>query len=133
VACIPPDIFEVGKILGRHRRICHVIWFNPMKTLFPLPRVSADPQLSKSIRYQKPALLHALIFTCSLAVPLLHGADGTVYYNRVSSPSQIPTVRAIRANGTNDRPIPIGLPFAAHPVVSRDGNQLLVTSADPIH
>jgi len=73
-----------------------------------------------------------MIVTSFIAVQLLHGADGTIYYNRPSNPTQIPAVRAIRANGSNDRPIPIVLPFAAHPVVSRDGRQLLVTSADPI-
>ncbi len=67
-----------------------------------------------------------------LTAAQVHGADGTLYYNRTTNPNPIPTVRAIRADGTNDRPIPIALPFAASPTVSRDGQYLLVTSADPI-
>jgi hypothetical protein len=62
----------------------------------------------------------------------VHGADGTIYYNRTANASSAPAVRAIRADGSNDRPIPIALPFAAHPTVSRDGRHLLVTSADPV-
>jgi hypothetical protein len=38
----------------------------------------------------------------------------------------------IRADGSNDHPVPIALPFAAHPTVSRDGRHLLVTTADPV-
>ena len=103
-----------------------------MKTQFPLHRVSADAQSATGIGLRTLVSVPALIAASLIGTSIVHGADGTIYYNRVSNPSQIPTVRAIRANGTNDRPISIGLPFAANPVVSRDGSQLLVTSADPI-
>ena len=61
-----------------------------------------------------------------------HGATGTIYFNRTTAASPIPTVRAIRADGSNEGPVPIALPSAAHPTVSRDGRYLLVTAVDPV-
>ena len=70
---------------------------------------------------------------CSLlACVQIHGATGTIYYNHTANASPLPTVRAIGADGSNDRFVPISLASAAHPTVSRDGRFLLVTSVDPV-
>jgi len=92
----------------------------------------ADDPMAFGIRHRMSVAMHLFVGLSLFAGTQVHGADGTIYYNRTSNPSLLQTVRAIRADGTNDRPIPIALPFAAHPTVSRDGRHLLVTSADPI-
>lgn len=69
------------------------------------------------------------LFAC---VPVRGATSGTIFYNHVVSTGAIPTVRVIRADGSNDLAVPIALPFAAHPTVSRDGRHLLVTSSDPV-
>jgi hypothetical protein len=46
----------------------------------------------------------------------------------VNSPALL---RRVNSDGTGDQPIPINLPSALNPVVSRNGRILLVTSPDP--
>lgn len=63
-------------------------------------------------------------------VPLF-GATGTIFYNG-STDASPKTLRSISADGSNNREIPLSIPFPALPQVSRDGRSLLVTSGGPL-
>ena len=78
------------------------------------------------------AAMRLLVGFSLVAGVRVHGSSGTIYYNHTPNAPRVPGVRAIGADGSNDRPIPIALASAAHPTVSRDGRSLLVTSVDPL-
>lgn len=95
--------------------------------------VSTTKGTPVSICVRLSAAVRALVVVSLLACAHVRGAtSGTIFYNHVVSTGAIPTVRVIRADGSNDLAVPIALPFAAHPTVSRDGRHLLVTSSDPV-
>ena len=104
----------------------------PITKLFPPNRAASSNPVPINIRTWLFAVMRVLVGFSLLAWRPVQGATGTIYYNRTTAASQIPTVRAIRADGANDRPIPIALPFANYPTVARDGRHLLVTTADPV-
>jgi hypothetical protein len=58
-------------------------------------------------------------------------STGTVFYNQPLGSAAL-AVRAIGADGTNDRAIPLPVASASYPIVSRDGRHLLVTATDPV-
>ncbi len=98
-----------------------------------LPKLAASTNsIPISIGIWFFTVVRVLVGISLLAWAQVRGATGTIFYNRVSSAGAIPTVRVIRADGSSDHPVPIALPFAAHPTVSRDGRYLLVTTADPV-
>ncbi|MBX3734698.1 MAG: hypothetical protein KF791_19150, partial [Verrucomicrobiae bacterium] len=67
-----------------------------------------------------------------LVVVELLGATGTIFYNTTSSGPPARSVRAMGADGSNVREIPLIVPSPALPTVSRDGRALLVTSGGPL-
>ena len=66
----------------------------------------------------------------ALLTPFLHGA-GAIYFNRVAPGAGFPELHRINSDGTGEVVIPVNLPSALNPTVSRDGRRLLVTSPDP--
>lgn len=101
--------------------------------LWPLNAVSSAHQTPVCLRVRWLATVRVLAGILLLACAHVRGAtSGTIFYNHVVSTGAIPTVRVIRADGSNNLAVPIALPFALHPTVSRDGRHLLVTSSDPV-
>jgi hypothetical protein len=107
-------------------------WMTPTKKQFPAKLAAPTNRISVSSHGWFFAVGRVLIGVILLARAQVHGATGTIFYNHVVNAEAAPTVRVIRADGSNDFAVPIALPFAAHPTVSRDGKNLLVTTADPV-
>lgn len=59
------------------------------------------------------------------------GAGGVIYFNQVTSVSTPVSLRRVQADGTGNTLIPVALPSPTHPVASRDGTRLLLTSNNP--
>jgi len=59
------------------------------------------------------------------------GANGLIYYNRITSLNAPATLRRVGGDGTGDQALPVNLPSPIYPTISRDGRFLLVTSPDP--
>ena len=105
----------------------------PMTKQFCPSAVSSALGTPVRIRVRFFAAMRVLVIVSLLACAHVRGATtGTIFYNHVANAGAKPTVRVIRADGSNDLAVPIALPFAAHPTVSRDGRHLLVTSSDPV-
>lgn len=60
-----------------------------------------------------------------------NGANGVVYYNRITSLNTPATIRRIGGDGTGDQAVPVNLPSPIYPTISRNGRFLLTTSTDP--
>ncbi len=73
--------------------------------------------------------MRTFLALCFLPILDLSAATGTIFYN---SGSPAKSVRAIGADGSNNREIPLSVPSPALPTVSRDGRALLVTSGGPL-
>lgn len=61
----------------------------------------------------------------------LPGANGTLYYNQVASPTSPILLRRVNGDGTGNQPVLVNLPSTMYPTISRDGRRMLVTSPDP--
>lgn len=60
-----------------------------------------------------------------------HAAPGIIYFNRIPTPDSAAALFRANADGSGEEAIPMALPEAYAPAVSRDGRRLLVTSGDP--
>lgn len=76
-------------------------------------------------------LLSAVLLLVLAPATELAGANGTIFYNRITSATSPVLLRRIDGDGTADQGVPVALPSTLNPVVSRDGQRLLVTSGDP--
>jgi len=72
----------------------------------------------------------AVLLTLSPAFVAL-GADGVIFFNRLPNAVSPITLSRVNADGSGLQNVPINLPAAMNPSVSRNGRVLLVTSPDP--
>lgn len=59
------------------------------------------------------------------------GANGVVYYNRITTLNTPATIRRVDGDGTGDQALAVNLPSPIYPTISRNGRFLLMTSTDP--
>jgi hypothetical protein len=59
------------------------------------------------------------------------GANGVVYYNRITTLNTPATIRRVGGDGTGDQALAVNLPSPIYPTISRNGRFLLMTSTDP--
>jgi hypothetical protein len=59
-------------------------------------------------------------------------AAGVLYYNQIPSLNSPALLRRVNSDGTGDQPVPINLPSALNPTISRNGRILLVTSPEGV-
>ena len=74
-------------------------------------------------------LLGTLLLLSSLGAA--RAATGVIYFNRIPSVNSPATLNRANADGSAEQVMPVALPEAYWPSVSRDGSTLLVTSGEP--
>lgn len=90
--------------------------------------VTAGPRFGALLAAVRLGYLGALLVTVTVTA---RGAEGVVYYNRISTANTPAALRRVNADGNGDQAVPVDLPSAIYPTVGRDGRRLLLTSPDP--